>query len=429
MLMTKMIFGVGNTLYNNWKYIKKYYNPDLAVDNNPEKWGKIDEFTGLKCIAPNDILSYTSPEMLITVGDPYSAECIKNQLYNMSIKATYLIEMIKEWSVSEPISNEINIHNENKKIWLLNTPEHDNLGDHLIAESELELIKKIKPEYEVIEVTDMEYLWHREKLRAIITKKDLLVITGGGFLGSMWLYNAENTVREIITDYPDNKVVILPQTIFFENNERGKKEFLKTSRIYNNHDKLTICLREKKSYEILKTMLSGNSKLHLLPDMGLFFDYDVHVKRRENIGICFRNDKESTLCADDKKYIIQIAKMQATGIKFISTHSGKFDDRKNRAEQIEKKMQEIASMSLIITDTLHCMIFAALCGIPCIAFDNVSNKVSNVYEWIKELKYVKICTDLYDIDSMIHEMISRSGKFELPNREKYEEEIKKILDN
>lgn len=75
------------------------------------------------------------------------------------------------------------------------------------------------------------------------------------------------------------------------------------------------------------------------------------------------------------------------------------------------------------------MIFAALCGIPCIAFDNVSNKVSNVYEWIKELKYVKICTDLYDIDSMIHEMISRSGKFELPNREKYEEEIKKILDN
>lgn len=76
-------------------------------------------------------------------------------------------------------------------------------------------------------------------------QKDLLVITGGGFLGSMWLYNAENTVREIITDYPDNKVVILPQTIFFENNERGKKEFLKTSRIYNNHDKLTICLREK----------------------------------------------------------------------------------------------------------------------------------------------------------------------------------------
>lgn len=105
----------------------------------------------------------------------------------------------------------------------MNTPEHDNLGDHLIAESELELIKKIKPEYEVIEVTDMEYLWHREKLRAIITKKDLLVITGGGFLGSMWLYNAENTVREIITDYPDNKLLFCHRQYFLKITKEEKK--------------------------------------------------------------------------------------------------------------------------------------------------------------------------------------------------------------
>ena len=425
-----MIFGVGKTLYNNWQYIKKYYNPDYAVDNNPDKWGKYDEYTGLKCIAPEDIFSNdSSVEVLITVGDPYFAENIKLQLHNMSINAIYLSDMIKEWSEYEQFPYDINVGNDGKRIWLLNTPEHDNLGDHLIAESECALLKRIKPEYEVIEITDMEYVCHKEKLKKIINVNDLIIITGGGFLGSMWLYNGENTVREILTDYPENRIVIFPQTIFFEDNERGRKEFLQSSDVYKSHDNLDICLREKNSYDMVKTFIPDESKLHLLPDMALFFDYNSDVKRaNDRIALCLRNDKESVLTADDKEEILGIVKQQKPIVNYISTHSGIFDGNTSREEQIYLKMQEIASYSIIITDTLHCMIFAALCGTPCIAIDNISNKVSSVYEWIKELEYVRMCRDISEISSILKELVNKPGKYELINRDKYEAEIKGLLD-
>ena len=56
-----------------------------------------------------------------------------------------------------------------------------------------------------------------------MTVNDIILITGGGFLGSLWLYNGEENVRNILKEYPDNKVIILPQTIYFEKNKRGEK--------------------------------------------------------------------------------------------------------------------------------------------------------------------------------------------------------------
>lgn len=45
---------------------------------------------------------------------------------------------------------------------------------------------------------------------------------------------------------------------------------------------------------------------------------------------------------------------------------------------------------MVITDRLHGMIFAAITGTPCIAFDNISKKVSGVYKWIESLEYIKV---------------------------------------
>ena len=40
------------------------------------------------------------------------------------------------------------------------------------------------------------------------------------------------------------------------------------------------------------------------------------------------------------------------------------------------------------------MIFATLTGTPCIAFDSISGKVKGVYEWIKDLEYVKFANNI-----------------------------------
>ena len=57
---------------------------------------------------------------------------------------------------------------------------------------------------------------------------------------------------------------------------------------------------------------------------------------------------------------------------------------------MEKKLLEFSRAKLIITDRLHGMIFAALAETPCIALDNLSKKVSGVYQWISYLDYITI---------------------------------------
>ncbi len=39
----------------------------------------------------------------------------------------------------------------------------------------------------------------------------------------------------------------------------------------------------------------------------------------------------------------------------------------------------------MITDRLHGMVFAVITGTPCLVFDNVSKKISMVYQWIREM--------------------------------------------
>ena len=79
---------------------------------------------------------------------------------------------------------------------------------------------------------------------------------------------------------------------------------------------------------------------------------------------------------------------------------------------LNKKLDEFAKAEIVITDRLHGMIFATITGTPCIAFDNLSNKVSGVYEWIMDQSYVK-CIDfdrcgMEEAEEIVH---IHSGKY------------------
>ena len=62
------------------------------------------------------------------------------------------------------------------------------------------------------------------------------------------------------------------------------------------------------------------------------------------------------------------------------------------------------------------MIFAAITGSPCIAFNNKSNKVKGVYEWIKNNKYLKFVNEIEEFETAVSDMeLDRAHTF---NREK-----------
>ena len=63
---------------------------------------------------------------------------------------------------------------------------------------------------------------HRQ-IRLFFRSKDVLIITGGGFLGSLWMDGGEEHVRDIMKEYSEHQIIIFPQSIFFENTDGGKK--------------------------------------------------------------------------------------------------------------------------------------------------------------------------------------------------------------
>ena len=55
------------------------------------------------------------------------------------------------------------------------------------------------------------------------------------------------------------------------------------------------------------------------------------------------------------------------------------------------------------------MVFAALSGTPCVALDNISKKVSGVYDgWMKPLSYVRVIKDADELKVAVREVLSFS---------------------
>lgn len=426
--MTKFVFGMGIALINHWRYIKKYFAPEYVLDNDRNKWGTVEPHTNLTCLSPQQLQKFEQPQVLITVGDPYIAEQIKEQLNKISIKSKILTEELEKWTKEEPLPEHLEpMSRLQKKILLFNTPEHDNVGDHLITLSEMDFLKTHFNDYEIYEITDIEYTWYHSAIKSRVGVDDIILITGGGFLGSLWLYNGENNVRRILQEYPCNRIIILPQTIYFEENARGKMELKKTIDIYSQHKNLTICAREQPSYNFLKSILPSNIRLLQLPDVALYYKMQSKPQKNStcNALICLRMDKEQMISEQTKEMIYDKLREYGWIINETSMHSGNFNGINGRRNQVEAKLNEIGEAGLVVTDTLHCMVSAAITGTPCIAFDNLSGKVQSVYQWIKNLSYVQICKDVSEFEELLQKI--KPDATQKINLDCYEDQLESVI--
>ena len=71
---------------------------------------------------------------------------------------------------------------------------------------------------------------------------------------------------------------------------------------------------------------------------------------------------------------------------YIDEYVGQNDGKK----LVQYVIDKFSDYECIITDRLHGMLIATIASVPCLAFDNITNKLSGVYEWIKEYEYIKM---------------------------------------
>lgn len=285
---------------------------------------------------------------------------------------------------------------------LFGIPEHGNIGDHAIAIAEREFLKDLGIA-DVFEVPIQKQSAIIKTIQKKILPNDIILITGGGFIGNQWM-TEENMVREVVKTFPNNKTIIFPSTIYYKDDEEGKKEFEKSREIYNTHQNLVICAREKKTYDfILKNY--PQIKALLAPDIVLYLDRSEKGQERNNeILLCLRADPEKNITDQQTKYIDEISQKYGQ-VRYIDTVIHRRVNPKDREMVLTEKLNEFSAAKLVITDRLHGMIFAAITGTPCIALGNYNYKVRGVYEWIKNLNYVKFVEQLDEIEVLIQELV------------------------
>lgn len=186
------------------------------------------------------------------------------------LKPSYIKAFIKSKQYKYSLDKQYKIYINKKKFVLIGTLEHGNLGDHAITIAQYSILKENFNEYDFVELTLNEYFEKIEFIKKYIDKEDVIIINGGGNFGNQYLFD-ENIRRDAIERFPNNKIILFPQTIYFTKDDKGNKELELSKKIYNNHKNLILVAREKVSYELMRKDFN-KCKIIITPDIVLYLN-------------------------------------------------------------------------------------------------------------------------------------------------------------
>lgn len=280
---------------------------------------------------------------------------------------------------------------------LLDVPYYTNIGDTLIWEGTKQHLKS-KP-YKCLYTASVETYKYRP-----LPKDTIILLQGGGNFGDLWRRHQELR-QTVIKSYPNNRIIILPQTVFYNNNS----VFAEDAKILNSHKDLHICARDAKSLEYLKKALTSN--LLLVPDMAFCISKRTLNKYRkeetEKALFLKRNDPE--LCEYYfASYIKETGEQLHTGdwptmeqqfktknyLDKLLWHKERlgrnpdiYADWIFRPHQVKKGIEFVSQYKKVYTTRLHVAILSVLLDKKIVFFDNSYGKNRSFYEtWLKDVE-------------------------------------------
>ena len=309
---------------------------------------------------------------------------------------------------------------------LIATPTHGNLGDQAIVLAQRKFISDMGYADRIVEITSQTYNKHSCEIKRLISDADVIVIDGGGNMGTLWV-DEERKMQQIISSFPENHIYIFPQTVFYSSDEFGMSELETAKKIYNRHNQIVICSREAKSFHFNSLNFSSADNL-LVPDIVLYLDCHNYSFVRKGALVVLRSDKERNLCSADEESFRSVLRNKNLDVSYSSTLIDGFVSKENRQEKVEEKLKEFAKVQLVVTDRLHAMIFACVTGTPCVAFDNLSGKVHGMYEWLQEYPYVQICSGCEDFEEKMNSALATKDiGYSIAGNSKYFDDLKHRL--
>lgn len=239
-----------------------------------------------------------------------------------------------------------------------------------------------------------------------LSKDIVIIMMGGGNWGD--LYAPHNQLRrDVVKRYPDNKIVILPQTVYYE----GARNAYADAIVFRKHPKLTICARDRYSYRFLK--LFGFSRdVLLVPDMAFCIEADELkqiAKPLINKDLIFKRiDKEKADLSAVEKYLERreydvsdwplyegkdplVDKLYSLISKGEMTKADQFALEIYMPTRVKVGTEHISKYDRVFSNRLHGSILAILLEKSVYILDNSYGKNSQYYNtWLRDTEGIRL---------------------------------------
>ncbi len=291
---------------------------------------------------------------------------------------------------------------------LYGLPYYSNIGDTLIWEGELELLKKVHFKCKGVCGWD-EYPAEN------VAGDNIILIQGGGYFGDVWR-NAWQNVLDGIRQYKNNRIIMLPFSIFYNNEKLREAD----ANYLSTFQHLTICARDSYSYEYARKHFKN--EVLLVPDTAFCINRSYldrwTVSPTEKVLLLKRCDKElvsdniiipetnvevrdwpTIESMNDKEIrfqkIIKKLKKAQRKLPQLKSFFRKIEDelyyRFYRKEMTSRGVSFVSSYNKVYTTRLHVLILSVLLGKEVYLIDNSYGKLSGCYDtWLKDVEGVYV---------------------------------------
>lgn len=279
---------------------------------------------------------------------------------------------------------------------LFDIPNHRNIGDQLIYQGELDFLKQLP--FKCLDKSSVSFHFNPK------VDADTILLHGGGNFGDLYPYHQQFR-EKIVSDYPDKRIVLFPNSVQFESHEN----LLKSAQLFNNHPSIVLCARDLTSYELLKEHFNKCTIL-LVCDMAFCSNYVRTQIATKELGIIVRRDFElkneqisnKTIAYDEidwptfdknwkEKFHLYFYSINRIFSEFIYAKRKKNSVfgivvLRDEKKYIQLGINLLSKYKFIISTRLHGHILSLLLGIPSIIVDNSYGKNKRFYDtWLKNI--------------------------------------------
>ena len=320
-----------------------------------------------------------------------------------------------------------------KRIYYIGAPAHNNLGDLAHGVCIRRWLKKNYADRRVVEIETNALVNTRfsalKHLKKVFSDGDVIVFQSGYTTTDLGGH-ADEMHCAIIKRFPQAKILMMPQTIFFQNEERKKN----TSFVYNSAENMLFLARDRVSFGMAEEMFP-DLPIRLYPDIvtTLIGRYK-YENERNGILFCCRDDSEKYYSDEDIAELMKrcgrFAKVDKTDTTKKVSHS---EIVKNAEAYIMSEIERYSTYKLLITDRYHGTIFSLVAGTPVIIIKSTDHKVVTGAEWFRGVydDYVYLADSLEDAFEIAERLYNeeRDHIMQPYFEEEYYNKLKYIFEN